>query len=495
MSLSVTNDSSFTRKIISNSILALFFLLICRLISMYFIPLNDSTEARYGEISRIMLETGNWITPMHQYGVPFWAKPPLSSWLSAFSMYIFGVNEFALRLPALILSLGILYLIWGIAKTRESIDVAKTSVLVLASSIFFFLDAGTVMTDPALLFCTTLTMVSFWRAVVDKNKLYGFLFFVALGLGLLSKGPIALVLTGMPIFIWVLIHKRWCELWNNLPWVKGTILMLIIAMPWYLLAEYKTPGFLNYFIIGEHFKRFLQPGWGGDMYGFAHTAPYGTIWLYILLGIFPWSIPAAFWILKHKKNIPSFCNDDDHWVSYLLICTLTPLVFFTFARNIIYPYVFPSLPTFALLFAILASRSKISFKSQQRIVSLSLVTGVFFLFATVLFIYQPVLVEKSQRRVVKVFKESKPANDSMLVYWANKTDYSAQFYSAGKSRAVSNTVELCEILSNKTKNLVVVESNRLEQFPLKILIQLNRLDEVSVLKKKYIILLSNGVTC
>ncbi len=69
---------------------------------MCFIPLNDVSEARYAEIARKMLETGNWVTPQHDYGVPFWAKPPLSTWLSAFSMKLFGVNEFAARLPGLL---------------------------------------------------------------------------------------------------------------------------------------------------------------------------------------------------------------------------------------------------------------------------------------------------------------------------------------------------------------------------------------------------------
>ena len=57
-------------------------LVIVRLLAMWLIPLNDTTEARYAEIARKMLETGNWVTQLHDYGIPFWAKPPLSSWMS-----------------------------------------------------------------------------------------------------------------------------------------------------------------------------------------------------------------------------------------------------------------------------------------------------------------------------------------------------------------------------------------------------------------------------
>ncbi|TAL61296.1 MAG: phospholipid carrier-dependent glycosyltransferase, partial [Legionella sp.] len=257
---------------------------------MIFIPLNDSTESRYGEIARKMLETGDWLVLHLEYGIPFWAKPPLSTWLSAFSMKCFGVNEFAVRLPGLLLSIGILWLIWDFAKKHSNAIIAMAAVLILSGSLYFFLDAGTVMTDPALLFCNTLAMISFWRASVEKNILAAYLFFISLGLGLLAKGPIILVLVGLPLFTWVLQHGYWAKIWRRLPWIQGLILIALIAFPWYFLVEQRTPGFLNYFIVGEHFQRFLIPGWTGDKYGIAHNAPWGMIWVYIIIGIFPWNL-------------------------------------------------------------------------------------------------------------------------------------------------------------------------------------------------------------
>lgn len=489
------NHSVLNMKFVQNVILVLLFLLVARLVSMYFVPLNDSTEARYGEIARIMLETGNWITPMHRYDVPFWAKPPLSTWLSASSMKFFGVNELAARLPGLLLSLGILWMVWGLAKKRSGSNVALMSVLILAGSIYFFLDAGTVMTDPSLLFCTTLTLVAFWRAIAYQSKLWGYLFFVALGLGLLAKGPIALVLTGMPIFVWVLRHNRWTALWRSLPWISGGLLMVVISLPWYLLAESKTPGFLNYFIVGEHIKRFLQPGWGGDKYGFAHVAPYGMIWVYALIGIFPWSIPGGIWLAKHAKDVPNLCKDDDGWMSYLLLCTIVPLVFFTFARNIIYPYVFPSLPTFALLFAELANRSQLSLKNQQRLVPYAALTGILFLCMTALFVMKPEIIAKSQNRVVDVFKQQQPSIQSHLVYWIFKTDYSAQFYSSGRAKATLDAHDLCVLLSNNTSNYVVLDSEEYRKIPEDILAQLTEVTVVPVMKKRFSIYRADAIRC
>ncbi|HCW90690.1 MAG TPA: phospholipid carrier-dependent glycosyltransferase, partial [Marinobacter sp.] len=70
------------------------------------LPLADTTEPRYAEIARIMAETGDWITPWFDYGVPFWGKPPLSFWTQAASFRLFGVTEFAGRLPSWLATLG-----------------------------------------------------------------------------------------------------------------------------------------------------------------------------------------------------------------------------------------------------------------------------------------------------------------------------------------------------------------------------------------------------
>ena len=494
LSNTVSNPEENT-KFYHRAMMVLIFLLICRLVAMYFVPLNDSTEARYGEIARIMLETGNWVTPMHNYVEPFWAKPPLSTWLSAGSMKFFGVNELAARLPGLLLSIGILWLVWGLAKKRSGLMVATTATLVLAGSLYFFLDAGTVMTDPSLIFCTTLVLVSFWHAVVYKSRLWGYLFFVGLGLGLLAKGPIALVLTGLPLFAWVLRHNKWSALWKNLPWIKGSLLMLVIALPWYWLAEIRTPGFINYFIVGEHINRFLKPGWDGDKYGFAHIAPYGMIWVYALMGILPWSIAGVVWLTRHVKKLPSLTKDEDGWVSYLLLCTLLPLIFFTFASNIIYPYVFPSLPTFALLFAELAHRARLTTRDESRFIPLAAINGFVFLLVTVVFVLKPEWVAKSHDRMVAVYQNQHPSIGSNLVFWSYKTDYSSQFYSVGKAKATLDSHELCRLLSNKQENYVVINSAESVPFPSEVRAHLTAITTIPVLKNKYTLYRSEVFNC
>ncbi len=445
------------------SISVLLFLIVARFIAMIWIPLNDSTEARYAEIARIMQETGNWVTPMHHYGEPFWAKPPLSTWLSALSMQCFGVAAWSARLPALLLSIVMVWMVAALAKKYRGHAHAWTTRLVLSGCFYFFLDAGAVMTDPALLFCTTLSLIAFWRAVVMEEKIWGYWFFIGLGLGLLAKGPLAGLLVGMPLFVWILWHGYWQACWRRLPIVVGLLLMLAIALPWYILAEHATPGFLNYFIVGEHIQRFLTPGWTGDLYGFAHQAPLGMIWLYAFLGFMPWSLVMVVWWFGFDKQTPT--NEHDLWRRYLVLCGIMPLVFFTFARNIIYPYVFPCLPFMALWFSEFVARLKGNQHQELKLALLASVSGVIFLLATALFVFYPDVASKSQDRVVALFLKQHPNPKDDLLYWAPQVEYSAQFYAKGHVRATLDESVLRTWLKDGKRHYLVTSSIDYVPFP------------------------------
>lgn len=470
---------------------------LCRLLAMYIIPLNDSTEARYGEIARKMLELNNWVTPMHDYGVPFWGKPPLSTWLAASSMKLFGVNELAARLPSLILALGVLGLVWQVVKNHSGELVGLYAISILATSACFIICAGTVMTDPTLLFCLTLTMVSFWFAVtikVQKNeplsklagtvefrkRFWGYLFFIGLALGLLAKGPIALIFTGFPIFCWVCLRRQWRAMWQNLPWIRGTLLMLLIALPWYLLAEHRTPGFLNYFIVGEHFHRFLTSAWQGDKYGFAHATHLGMIWVFAFLAIFPWPAPFVWCLAKQGKKLPGLCRDDDGWVSYWLLAMLTPLVFFTFAKNTIYPYALPCLPGFAIFFAEMVQRSGyLTIKKQ--IFGAAVLAMVGLLGAIALFLFKPEWVAKSYKPIIKVWQQQAPSPASQLFFFQDTPTFSAQFYAAGHVKMLNNWDEL----GKPQANYLLVNTKYIDQLSPTILESLTKIRHFKILKNDY----------
>ncbi len=324
--------------------LGLILLLAARLLAMVWIPLTDSTEARYAEIARIMSETGNWITLQLEYGIPYWAKPPLYSWLSAAGMSVFGATPFGARIGILLTAMATLLILWRWACPLTGRRTATAAILVTASSALFFVASAFVQTDMVLTLGVVASMAGFYNGLAGSRS-WGWLFFLGLAIGLLAKGPIAAVLTLTPIMVWMFWRGNWKDI-ARLPLSGGVILCAVLVIPWYVAAEIATPGFLRYFLIGEHVQRFLDPGWTGDRYGAGREHPRGIVWLFWLAATLPWSPLLPVLALRLRKaGLP----DGAGLYSYLLLFALTPLVFFTFTANVLITYVLPGVPAAALL--------------------------------------------------------------------------------------------------------------------------------------------------
>ena len=290
-------------------------------------------------------------------------------------------------------------------------------------------------------------MIAFAFHIERPNGPGAWLFFVGLGLGLLAKGPIAVVLVAMPVAVWAI----WCRdigwLWRSLPWFRGTLLTAVIAGPWYLSAEVSSPGFLEYFLIGEHFYRFIDSGWTGDLYGNAHARPPGTIWLYGLVGLLPWSLVAVYAVVRARLHRPqSFpANDQDR---FLILAATSPLVFFTLAGNVLPAYVMPCLPALAaLLGPWLAQRSRTV--AVTGLLSPLLVATLFGLGTFGDFDY------RSQKNMLAAIEPESPEG---LVYYFGKMPHSASFYSGGSTMLIRNQDELEQVLASLEGGTLLVPS-------------------------------------
>ncbi|WP_227715028.1 ArnT family glycosyltransferase [Marinobacter sp. DY40_1A1] len=213
-------------------LLILVAVLVSRFIGMALFPFADTTESRYAEIARLMAETGDWITPWFEPGVPFWGKPPLSFWTQAAAIKVFGVSEFSLRFPAWLATVAMVWLVWRLARQIWSVQVAQWSCLVFATMALTYISAGAVMTDAFLALGTTLTLVSFCLVMAGEGGLWRWIFFLGMVIGLLSKGPLAIVLIGIPIVLWLCLS--WREAANNLqrlPWWRGILMTAALVCP------------------------------------------------------------------------------------------------------------------------------------------------------------------------------------------------------------------------------------------------------------------------
>ncbi|SOB75484.1 Dolichyl-phosphate-mannose-protein mannosyltransferase [Marinobacter sp. LV10R510-11A] len=414
-------------------------IMVSRFIGMALFPFADTTEPRYAEIARLMAETGDWITPWFEPGVPFWGKPPLSFWAQAAAIKVFGVSEFSLRFPSWLATLAMVWLIWRLARQLWSVQVAQWSCLVFATMALTYISAGAVMTDAFLALGTTLTLVSFCLVMAGEGGLWRWLFFLGMVIGLLSKGPLAMVLIGIPIVLWLLFS--WREASNDLrrlPWIRGTLMTALLVCPWYILAELKTPGFLDYFIVGEHIRRFLDPGWAGDLYGSAHNQPKGMIWVFWLWASFPWGILALLslaltWFRGKRSGIVSKTISNPG-VTFLLVSALAPMLFFTLAGNTLWTYILPSLPFTAILIGRWVSECKSFWLPPMRGGLVALVPVLLTVFVGLAAVGWTPL--KTEKELVSYYQLVREADDSPLIY-LDDLPFSARFYSNGSAREVT----------------------------------------------------------
>jgi 4-amino-4-deoxy-L-arabinose transferase-like glycosyltransferase len=435
-------------------------LLSLRVVAMFTLPLTDTTEARYAEIARIMVESGDWITPQFSEGVPFWGKPPLHTWLAAGAMKVFGIGEASARLPILIVSLGILWLAYRWMRIRRTADHALLAVAVLASSLLFWGASAFVMTDMVMTLGTTLSMIGFYQATRPERPasvFWGYGFFIGLAIGLLAKGPVAVVLTGIPVFLWIIAGRRW-HLLARLPWVPGSLLCLALALPWYVAAELKTPGFISYFILGEHFHRFLESGWQGDLYGSGHARPMGTIGLYWLGALFPWSLFMPMLLVRYKGLKSAFSSDSEGWLAYLAFWSMSPVLLFLFAANIVPAYVLPGMLPAALLFVALGTDLFREARRMLRILfgsSIGLVAAIALALIATSDISPGTLNLKTARELVYQARKADP--DIRVHYWGHRS-FSADFYTRGQVAYLSTEEGLRELAADGVPDALALRS-------------------------------------
>ncbi len=432
-------------------------LLCLPLISMALMPLSDTSEPRYAEIARLMAQNGDWITPWFEPGKPFWGKPPLSFWAQAVSFRLLGVNEFAVRFPSwlsMVATVGLL-----LAFTRAFFDkrLAQWTAIIYSSCALVYITSGAVLTDPFLVLGTTFSMTAFMMARQFPTLFWRYGFFVGLAIGLLAKGPLALVLVVGPLLLWLLPDRGRMVYVRALPWTRGLLLTALLSLPWYVMAEIKTPGFLDYFIVGEHFLRFVDPGWQGDLYGTAHEKTHGTIWWYWLQATFPWGLFGIGLLLLTllKKG---GCNTIRQAVisaniSYLLAWALFTPLFFTFSGNILWTYLLPCLGAFSLLLAF-GWRKWVEGSQWRCAVNTRWMAAVVPLVLVLLSLFAYVSPNHFKTEKGLIHFASQQAQAHSLVYYVDERPFSARFYSGGAAELLKIN-EVSAKLDNSTLPLLL----------------------------------------
>jgi len=190
----------------------------------------------------------------------------------------------------------------------------------------------------------------------------------------------------------------------------------------------KTPGFMEYFFVGEHWSRYVVSNWAGDLYGSAHAKPYGSIWIQLGLSLLPWALFLPLLIRKRGSM--------QRFEAYLWLWALATPVFFTFAGNILWTYLLPALPAWALLLS--ARVSEVGPKTTWAAAASALVLPI----SGAGIIYAGVLEERpqNQRDVVQAWLNVQSAHSAPLIY-PGRRSYSSEFYSSGKSENLKDSAK------------------------------------------------------
>jgi 4-amino-4-deoxy-L-arabinose transferase-like glycosyltransferase len=305
--------------------------------------LIGADEPRYAQVAREMLARHDWITPTLG-GKPWLEKPPLYYWQAMLAYSVFGVNDWAARLPSALDATGMIIAIyWFLLRFRRGVHLDGALIAASCAAVIGYARAAS--TDMPLAAALTVALLAWYAWHETGAKVYLAVSYVFVALGTLAKGPVAPVLAAIIIVIFAVARRQW-ELIRRSLWLPGLAIFGLVALPWYLLVQLRNPEFFRVFILQHNLARF-----GTNLYH--HPQPF---WFYapvMLLGLLPWTIfvsvasyeSARAWWLGRRAS-PSSTEDLS---VFCLIWLLVPVIFFSLSQSKLPGYILPSVPAGALL--------------------------------------------------------------------------------------------------------------------------------------------------
>jgi 4-amino-4-deoxy-L-arabinose transferase-like glycosyltransferase len=314
--------------------------------------LVGADEPRYAQVAREMLARHDWITPTLG-GKPWLEKPVLYYWQAILSYRIFGVSDWAARLPsAADATLMVVAIYLFLRRFRPGFHLDGALITACAAGVIGFARAA----GPDMPLASTLTIALLaWYAWHESGKAaYLALFYVFLGLGTLAKGPVAPFLAAAIVVIFAAAVRDWRLVWRTL-WIPGILLFCVVALPWYVAVQVRNPEFFRVFILEHNLGRF-----GSDLYH--HTQP---IWYYlpvVSLGLVPWIVLVIAALLESvrawwnnptpvQSAVPSQVQSENALNLFMAIWLVVPVIFFSISKSKLPGYILPALPAGTLLLA------------------------------------------------------------------------------------------------------------------------------------------------
>jgi len=318
--------------------------------------LNEPDEGRYSEIAREMVESGDWLVP-HFWYLPHFDKPPMTYWLVAVSLKLFGQNEWAARLPLALAGLSGAGAAWLLAGSIGGRRAAFWSVLILQTSLLYFGMARMLTTDIFLTQFVAWAIYFFWRSWLclrdsgagkpaKRFWLWHMAGWVAIALGFLTKGPVALAIplvamVSLVIFRWNTFSRKGL-LFGGLG--GGLVLSLLLDAPWFLAVNARIPHTLDYMLFHQAAGHIM----GAKIKG--RQGPLFYFFPILAAGLLPWTwLLGWLWRRAHWRKMPEAQKD-----GWLLLNTWGIFTFtlFSLTHSKLPAYILPLFPALAVMLAV-----------------------------------------------------------------------------------------------------------------------------------------------
>lgn len=328
----------FERVFYDNKLLSIFVLSL--IVCVFFIhgfPIYILDEAKNAEAAREMLVNNTFIVPTFN-DVLRTDKPPLHYFFMMLGYKIFGVTAFGARIFSSVFGALTLVGTFYFVQRLLSTSVALITWFVLISSVFFVQLFHQAVPDPYLIFFISMGLFCYIDYYQNRKKLFLFLFYAFLGLGTLSKGPVAIALPGLIVMVFLIFKKELFtkKLFSYYP-ILGGLLSLLIAVPWFVAVHKATDGaWTEGFFLDHNINRFSNKMEG-------HGGIFLITWAFVILGLLPFSL----YIIQGLKH--AWLERKNTFVLFTFIVSVVFIVFFSISGTKLPNYTMPCYPFLAFL--------------------------------------------------------------------------------------------------------------------------------------------------